>query len=291
MTQSELEFTRYYQELTSLYRRDVTQGIKLGKYKKHAQSMMKKDPVAANTLLGLLACLEHDMASMHEYHKKAIDLCESTFSLMYYAASLEKSCLWNESVRYALLALDYQQDNFQLLSAIIEIAPLTGRFSLLKRLLPQWEEANNCVPHHFHGHCETIGEILSANGFLEKDLKAVLTVIGDALSETDVILKKFRYDIVTGRHDTSFVHFRLAISDQFAAAYYEDLIGAKLDAARFHPRIYDAFSFSVENSTVYELYDYMEKELNASADSICIPDPDQMKLVEELVAGVEISSW
>lgn len=290
MEQTEQEFTRYYHELRSFYRRDVTQGIKLGKYRKSAHSMMKKDPVAANTLLGLLACLEHDTASMHDYHKKAIDLGESAFSLMYYAASLEKCCLWNESVRYALLALDCQQDNPQVLSAIINEAPLTGRFSLLKRLLPQWEQAN-AMAHPFQGHCETVTEILAAHGFVEKDLKAVLACIGDALSETDLILQKFRYDTVSERHNTAFIHYRFVISDQFAAAYYEDLIAAKLEAAKFHPRIYDAFSFSVENSTVYELYDYMEQELNASADSVHVPDPEKMKLMDELVAGVEIRSW
>lgn len=288
VSQSQVEFTQFSHELRTLSRRDITQGMKLGKYKKSAQAMLKKDPVAANTLLGLVACLEHDMPSMHAYHKKAIGICESSFSLMYYAASLEKSCLWNESVRYALFALDYDPDNAKLLDAIIRIAPLTGRFSLLKRFMPQWQQANSGLPHPSRGDDAVIGDILSRNGLLEKDLKSVLSAIGYALSETDLILQKFRYDFVTERHDNSFIHYRFVIPDQFVASYYEDLIADKLDAVPCHPRIFDVFSFSVENATVYELYDYMDRELDNSADTICVPDPDKMKLIEELVEGVEV---
>ena len=291
VSQSEVEFTQLYHELKKVSRRDVTQGIKLAKYKKSAKSMLKRDPVDANVLLGLVACLEHDITSMHDYHKNAIAVSGCCLSLMFYAASLEKSCLWNESAKYALLALDHEPDNPRLLDAIISLAPLTGRFSLLKRLLPQWQQANGGQIHPHRADCEKIGEVLSINGLLEKDLKEVLADIGDALSETELILHKIDYEVVIERHGSAFIHYRFVIPDQFVASFYEDLIAAKLDAGQYHPRIFEAFSFSVENSTVYELYDYMEKELVASADTIRVPSPDKMKLIEELVAGVEIGAW
>jgi hypothetical protein len=81
------------------------------------------------------------------------------------------------------------------------------------------------------------------------------------------------------------------IPDHFVASYYEDLIAAKLHTFQCHPRLFDAFSFSVENSTVYELYDYMDRELDGSQDNVRVPDPEKMKLIEELVEGVEIRSW
>jgi len=287
ISQSQIEFLQYFGELGALSRRDITQGTKLARYKKNSRSMLKKDPVSANTLLGLLACLEHDIESMHEYHKKAIELSESCFSLIYYAASLERSCLWGESVRYALLALDYDPNNLKILDATIKVAPLTGRFSLFKRLLPQWQQANNGVPHLYQGDFETISALLAEHGLLEWDLKPIISAIGDALSETDLIVRSFKYEIVTRRHDPPFLHFRFAIPDEFVASYYEDMIAARLDAIICHPRLFDAFSFSVENSTVFELYDCMDKELEDSADTIRIPDPDKMKLIEELIEGVE----
>ena len=269
-------------------RRDFTQGIKLAKYKNHAKSMLKQDPVAAHTLLGLVACLEHDIASMHACHAKAIELSESCFSLMYYAFSLEKSCLWNDSAKYALLALDHEPEDPRLLDTVIGIAPLTGRFSLLKRLLSQWQAANNGATHPSHGHYEIISETLSRHGLLEKDLKVVIAAIGDAFAGTDAILRQYRYDLVPQKDSFSFIHYRFMLPDQLVASYYEELIAAKLESLVCHPRIFDAFSFSVENGTVYELYDYMERELVESADTIRVPDPDKMKLIAELVAGVEI---
>lgn len=287
ISQSQIEFMQIFSELGALPRRDITQGIKLTKFKKSAQSMLKKDPVCANTLLGLLACLEHDIDSMHEYHKKAIALAESCFSLIYYAVSLEKSCLWNESARFALLALDYDPANLKILDAIIKLAPLTGRFSLFKRVLPQWQQASNGEQHPCHCDYEIITDLLAKHGLVEKDLKPLVAAIGDALSGTTIILRNFRYDIVTRRYDAPFVHFRFAIPDDFVASYYEDVVDAKLAAIVFHPRLCDAFSWSLENKTVYQLYDYMDKELEDSADTIRVPDPEQMKRIAELIEGVE----
>lgn len=288
VTPAQVEFTQLSHELNALSRRDITQGMKLAKYKKSAGSMLKKDPIAGNTLLGLIACLEHDITSMHAFHKAAISISESCFSLMYYAASLEKSCLWNESARYAMFALDHEPNNLKLIDTVVRIAPLTGRFSLLKRLLTQRQQLTGGLPHCCDGDYEIILGILSKHGVLEKDLKDVVTAIGDALSETDVIVQNFQYDLVTESEERPFIHFRFQIPDQFVASYYEDLIAAKLESVPYHPRILDAFSYSVENSTVYELYSFMEKELEESADTIRVPDPDKMKLIEELIEGVEI---
>ena len=287
ISQPQIEFMQSFGELSVLTRRDITQGMKLARYKKNALSMLKKDPVCANTLLGLLACLEHDIESMHAYHKKAIESSESCFTLIYYAVSLEKSCLWNESARYALLALDYDPANLKILEAIIKLAPLTGRFALLKRILPQWQEASHGMQHPCHCDYEIIVDLLAKHGLLEKDLKPLVGAIGDALSETNIILQNFRYDIVTRRHDAPFIHFRFVIPDEFVASYYEDMIDARLAALVCHPRLFDAFSWSVENATVYQLYDCMDKELRDSEDTIRVPDPEKMKLIEELVAGVE----
>ena len=290
-SKSETEFIRYQGELKALTRRDITQGIKLAKYKKYAQSMLKRDPVAGNTLLGLIACLCHDQIGMHTCHKQAIQLEESCFSLMNYAASLQKACLWSESARYALLALDCEPENLTLLEAIIGIAPLTGRFSLLKRLLPQWQRAHGGEIPGWHRHVDAVGDLLARHGLQERDLMGLLVAIGEALSATDVILQNFSYDLVTDGNELSFLHYRFLIPDQLAASYYEDLIAAKLEGFPCHPRMFDVFSFSVENSDVYELYEQMEKELRSGADAFGVPDPDKMRLIEELVAGVEVRSW
>lgn len=288
ISQSQIEFMQALGELSVLTRRAPSQGMHFTKYKKNAQTMLKLDPVCGNTLLGLLSCLEHDIDAMHAYHKKAIEQSESCFSLVYYAVSLEKSCLWAESARHVLAALDYDPGNLKILEAIIKLVPLTGRFSLFNRILPQWQDVSNGVQHPFGCDCEIITDLLAKHGLLEKDLKPLIAGIGNALSETSIILQNFRYDIVTRRHDAPFLHFRFAIPDEFVASYYEDLIADKLAAFECHPRVFDAFSWSIENKTVYQLYDCMDKELAESADTIRVPDPEKMKLIEELVAGVEI---
>jgi hypothetical protein len=287
-SQSQIEFMQALGELSALTHRSPSNGMHFSKHKKNAQTMLKQDPVCGNTLLGLLSCLEHDIEAMHAYHRKAIEQSESCFSLVYYAVSLDKSCLWAESARHALLALDFDPTNVKILEALIKLAPLTGRFSLLKRILPLWQELNHGEQHSCHFDYEIISDLLTSHGLLEKDLKPLIAGIGEVFSESSIILQDFRYDIVTRRHGAPFIHFRFAVPDDFVASHYEDLIDDRLAAYDCHPRAYDAFSWSVENSTVYQLYDCMDKELEESADSIRVPDPEKMKLIEELVSGVEV---
>ncbi|QXE92028.1 hypothetical protein [Geomonas subterranea] len=281
------DFGKLLRELGAFSRRDVTQGVKLATYKKSAHSLLKKDPASAHVLLGLVACLEHDITTMHAQYLKAIELSESHLFLMYYAFALEKSCLWNDSAKYTLLALDRAPQESKLLNAAIGITPLTGRFSLLKKLLAQWQESHEGVRHPRQGDYEAVSEALAKHGLAEQDLKGVLAAIGTAFSETDAILLQYRYEIVRGK-DASFIHYSFVLPDSLVASYYEDLIADKLAATACHPRVFDAFSFSVENGTVYELYDWMERELASSADTIKVPDPDKMKLIEELIRGVEV---
>jgi hypothetical protein len=283
--QSQIEFMQAFSELNRLPRREPN-GFKLSPYKKTAQNLLKKDPVIGNTLLGLLACLEHDLPAMHEYHRRALDEGESCFSLIYYAVSLEKSCLWGEAARFGLLALDLEPANLKILEAIIKLAPLTGRFSLFKRLLPQWQAANGGIPHGCHIDQEIVSDLLARHGLQEKDLKEILAGVGSALSETNVVLQDFRYEIVTRRREAPFLHFRFAISDELAAASYEDAVDAKLAGVFSHPRLTDAFSFSIENAGMYRLFESMERELREHPDAVRVPDPQKMKAIEELVAGV-----
>src|SRR6185369_6602430 len=88
-----------------------------------------------------------------------------------------------------------------------------------------------------------------------------------------------------------FLHFRFAVPDEFVATYYEDIVDAGLSELACHPRLFDAFSFAVENAAVYELYDCMDKEIANGADTVRVPDPEKMKLIEELIADVELPAW
>ncbi|MCM0081534.1 hypothetical protein L4X63_08040 [Geomonas sp. Red32] len=282
ITQAQADFARMVRELGDYTRRDVTQGVKLGKYKKSALGMMEMEPVAANLLLGLAACLEHDSAAMHDHHKKALELSESLVTLMYYSASLEKCCLWGEAVRFALMALDKDPENPKLLDEVIRMAPLTGRFSLYKRLL---EQKGGWAPLPEASQCEAVGDLLTANGMLERDLKSVLDGIGCALSQTDVILRDYSFSVVPVP-EAPFLHYRFVIPDEFSASYYEDLVRSGLRSLPLHPRTFEVVSFSVENTAVRDLYRVMEMEGVDGGEPV-IPDPERLKAIGELVHGVE----
>jgi hypothetical protein len=286
ISQTQIEFMHAFSELNKLTRREPSQGMRLTRFKKLAYDLQKKDPVCGNTLFGLISCLERDVEAMHAFHKQALEFGESCFSLVYYAVSLEKSCLWSEATRFGLLALDYDPNNAKLLEAVIRLVPLAGRFSLYKRLLPHWQEAHDGVPHPGHSDDQLVNQLLAVHGLLEKDLRQLICAVGDALSETNLIIKQFGYEIVNRSKEAPFLHYRFAIDDDLVATHYEDLIDAKLAQLHYHPRLFDAFSFSVENAAVHRLYEYMDQELAEDSQDLRIPDPERMRLIEDLVQGV-----
>jgi len=247
---------------------------------------LRRDEVCGYTLLGLLACLERDIPAMHEHHKRALELEECCFSLIYYAVSLEKSCLWSEAIRYGLIALDYDPHNEKIFEALLKLVPLSGRITLYQRLLAQWQTANSGVPHSSHLDAAIILELLSRHELKERDLKGLLDAVGAALSESNLVLDNFRYEIVTRRRQAPFLHFRFIVPDDLPAGYYEDLVDGHLARTFYHPRLTDAFSFSFENAAVYELFASMEEELAQAGEELRTPDPEKLKIIEELVAGV-----
>ncbi|GFO69938.1 hypothetical protein GMLC_35170 [Geomonas limicola] len=288
ISQSQIEFLQVFGQLNLLFRREPSMRMKLTKYRNLAQSLLRRDEVCGHTLLGLLACLERDIPAMHEHHKRALEIEESCFSLIYYAVSLEKSCLWSEAIRYGLIALDYDPHNEKIFEAILKLIPLSGRFTHYQRLLAQWQTANSGVPHSCHLDAEIILELLSRHGVAERDLKELLGAIGAALCDSNLILENFRYEIVTRRRQAPFLHFRIIVPDDLPAAHYEDLVDAHLSRTHYHPRLTDAFSFSFENAALYELYASMEEELAQVGGELRVPDPDKLNIIGELVAGVAL---
>lgn len=288
ISQSQIEFLQAFGELNRLSRREPSQRIKLSAYRNLAQSLLRRDEVCGYTLMGLLACLERDIPAMHEHHKRALELEESCFSLIYYAVSLEKSCLWSEAIRYGLIALDYDPHNEKIFEAILKLVPLSGRITLYQRLLAQWQTANSGVRHPFHLDAEIMLELLSRHELKERDLKEMLDALGAALSESNLVLDNFRYEIVTRRRQKPFLHFRFIVPDGVAAAHYEDVVDTHLARTFYHPRLTDAFSFSFENAAVYELYASMEQELALVGDELRVPNPEKLQLIEGLVAGVAL---
>jgi len=285
VAQLRIEFFQVFSELDRLTRREAGYVLKLKPYQKKAQRLLAEDPVCGNALLGILACLERNFEAMHAHHKRAVDLDDTCFALVYYAVSLEKSCLWSEAVRFGLLAVDCAPENAKIIDAVLKLAPLTGRFSLFKTLLPHWQQAHGGNQHPCQHDHEIVSDLLSRHGLHERDLKDLLAAIGSALSDSNVVLQDFCYEIVSRGGAAPFLHFRFVIADDLVASAYEDLVDAKLAQVLYHPRLHDAFSFSIENAPVYQLLESMERELKESGDAVRAPDPETFKRIEALLPG------
>jgi hypothetical protein len=81
--------------------------FKLNRYKTDATVMIQDDPENSYSILGMIACIEKDIDSMHRYHKIALKCSsESARSLFQYSSSLYNHDLFEDSYKYAYKAFE-----------------------------------------------------------------------------------------------------------------------------------------------------------------------------------------
>jgi hypothetical protein len=73
----------------------------LRRIEREAEALKRVDPAAAFTVLGAVACLRKDYASMRDLHTRAIDLGGGAFAMFQYSVSLFKADFWGEALALA----------------------------------------------------------------------------------------------------------------------------------------------------------------------------------------------
>lgn len=97
--------------------------FKLNGFKEDAKRMISTDPKLAYTILGIVACIEDDIESMHKNHQNAIKLSgESFYTLQHYSASLAEQGLLDQAYRYAYKAYEKAKDDRDILATLMELA-------------------------------------------------------------------------------------------------------------------------------------------------------------------------
>jgi len=102
--------------------------FKLNRYKNEAIKIIQQDPEHAYIILGIIACIEDDLESMHKYHKNAITCsAESVHSLYQYSSSLTTQELMDEAYNYANKAYEKAPDEKIILDQLMHISYAIGK--------------------------------------------------------------------------------------------------------------------------------------------------------------------
>lgn len=125
--------------------------FKLRRLRNEAQAAMDANPAASHVVLGILACLEGDVAKMREHHRIAINLGgQSYIAYENYTVSLQRSGFYREAWQVAQESLEKFPDVKGLLELTIRTAFYSGRVHQAVELLKQrWHkispEAENAM--------------------------------------------------------------------------------------------------------------------------------------------------
>ena len=109
---------------------------------KEARDLLHVDRSGAFIILGALACIRGDYASMHRHHQKAINLGGGYYACAQYSISLNRVGLFSDALKYAEMAHDIDQMNPMIIEDIIGILLHIGLKDLARKYAEKWIRLN-----------------------------------------------------------------------------------------------------------------------------------------------------
>jgi len=103
--------------------------IELRKIKKNLLDLRSTDPVNAHVVLGIISCLEHNIAEMRKNHELAIKFQNDSHTVGNYSVSLSKYGLYLESAKYSLIAFEKDKKDLQHFRYVRDQFFYSGQFS------------------------------------------------------------------------------------------------------------------------------------------------------------------
>ncbi|WP_414041585.1 hypothetical protein ACJU26_05870 [Acidithiobacillus sp. M4-SHS-6] len=102
--------------------------VSLRRLRNEAQAAMHADPAASHIVLGILSCMEGNVAEMHQHHRIAINLdSQSYMAYENYIVSLQRSGFYREAWQLAQESLEKFPDVKSLLELAVRSAFYSGR--------------------------------------------------------------------------------------------------------------------------------------------------------------------
>jgi hypothetical protein len=270
--------------LESIKKRDRRQTFRFGRYKKQAEALLQVSPAQGYTLLGILACLEHDIEAMHLNHKRAIAYHSSYETLSNYSASLDKSCLWRASFDLALAASDAEPADKAALRFAMTCLSMSGKFSLAETLSARWAKVSKGEADPLAWVREGYQSFCTRNNITEEDIQQMLDVVESTLSATDAIISSYASSFVSDNDGNQYLYYELTFQKDDDTFHYESLLDEAISTARLHDNLKDKIIFCVTGGESGELLSILEQSFTES--DLVELDEDKIQLAKQLVEGV-----
>jgi tetratricopeptide (TPR) repeat protein len=116
--------------------------LALRRIEKEARDLLNADKPGAYVVLGAVACVKHDYASMHANHKRAIQLGGGAFACMQYSISLNIVGMFAESLEYAERAHEIDPMDSMMIENVIGALLQIGLSHRAKEYAAKWRKLN-----------------------------------------------------------------------------------------------------------------------------------------------------
>lgn len=142
MSQPKTQASDLIDRLNDLIRRDERSDFVLKQIRRDADRLKKIDAATSYLLLGMVACLERNIAATREFHEKALRLRDDFVTNSNYATSLYKIGAITEATGYRERAVKLEPENITALEKLIDNAVAICRFRYAQRLIDKWKSLN-----------------------------------------------------------------------------------------------------------------------------------------------------
>jgi hypothetical protein len=257
--------------------------------KKASREVCETSQTEGSIAFGAIACLEHDFASMHKYHKQSLESSlHSNHALKNYVISLNKSCLWWQSTAYLEQAYYNDPSDIEALHALIINCQLLGNFSRSSAIIDAWEKLNLGKTHPTHDSNSEALKFIEEGWITANNIETIIKIIGDTLSETDIIFSSYRFSVIR-EEESVFINYEFKPADANQDIInIENLVDESISRHAIPRDILDHITITFVDPSIEHMLLCFEENIAGAAANLITPDVAQLKRIEDLIDGVEL---
>lgn len=172
------------EKLASIATADVINEFEVARIQKEAGRLLKVDAAGAYTVLGCVAALKGDPATVRKHHGNALRLSSHVYVSYNYAVSLALLEMNEEALEIVMGALKQSPDDLELLGYAIRLSLQSGHIANANSLCSHWVHLVPDRPNELADSANELADAVERGVFREEAIRGVLGVL-NSIQRTD----------------------------------------------------------------------------------------------------------
>lgn len=271
--------------LIKLTSRSTSNRFKLRDFEREAKAIVDISPVEGYTVLGAIACMEHDNISMRKYHKIAIECSEnSSYAIMNYGISLTLAFYWEEALTVYKEAFQKHPFSKDMLEFLISANYKLGLIEDTVALIAEWNKLSPTEKHHLEKSILDSREFLKTLPINQDHIRSLLANVASELTSTDIIMSGYRFNqIIEDEH--RFLNCELIFQDPDTDISQVETSLENIISDKANNDLMEHFSITFctrEDNSSYDSFEMADESISRE-----INQPISFDTIKDLIKDVE----